>query len=149
MSIITSVICYLRNRFWLTVICCQYITGWRSVMKWVFQELEARVIYSLTTDRQPIIFWRQITCKHGSVTFLTHKKQRKGKCILQMLPLSCHYMKRNSAKNFDCNRGIYMYSVNFLCEKVTLHSVNFLCEKVTLHCLRSWNLKFTSPNKSK
>ena len=26
-------------------------------MKWIFHEREARVIYSLTTDRQPVIHW--------------------------------------------------------------------------------------------
>ena len=26
-------------------------------MKWIFHEREAEVIYSLTTDRQPVIYW--------------------------------------------------------------------------------------------
>ena len=26
-------------------------------MKWIFHELEARVTYSLTTDRQAVIYW--------------------------------------------------------------------------------------------
>ena len=26
-------------------------------MKWIYHEREARVIYSLTTDRQPVIYW--------------------------------------------------------------------------------------------
>ena len=26
-------------------------------MKWILHEREARVIYSLTTDRQPVIYW--------------------------------------------------------------------------------------------
>ena len=47
----------LRDRFLLTVIVAQYISGWRSVMKWIYHELEAQVIYSLMTDRQPVIYW--------------------------------------------------------------------------------------------
>ena len=30
-----------------------------------------------------------------------------------MLPVFCHCMKRNPAKNFDCNRGIYIYFISF------------------------------------
>ena len=26
-------------------------------MKWIYHEREARVIYSLSTDRQPVIYW--------------------------------------------------------------------------------------------
>ena len=26
-------------------------------MKWIYHEREARVIYTLRTDRQPVIFW--------------------------------------------------------------------------------------------
>ena len=26
-------------------------------------------------------------------------------------------MKRNPAKNFDCNKGIYMYFISFWCKK--------------------------------
>ena len=48
---------YFRNRFLLTVICGQYITGWRSVVKWIFHGREVRVIYSLTTDRQPVMYY--------------------------------------------------------------------------------------------
>ena len=31
-----------------------------------------------------------------------------------MFPIFSHYMKRNSAKIFDCNRGIYMYFMRLL-----------------------------------
>ena len=33
------------------------ITGWRSVVKWIYHEREAQVLYSFTTDRQPLIYW--------------------------------------------------------------------------------------------
>ena len=46
-------------------------------------------------------------------SILTHKKQGKGKCILQMFPVFCHYIARNPAKNFDYNRSVFMYLVNF------------------------------------
>ena len=37
---------------------CQSITGWRSVVKWrIYHEHKARVIYSLTTYRQLVIYW--------------------------------------------------------------------------------------------
>ena len=26
-------------------------------MKWIYHEREARVVYSLTTDQQPVIYW--------------------------------------------------------------------------------------------
>ena len=32
----------------------QYIIGERPVVKWLYRECEARVIYSLTTDEQPV-----------------------------------------------------------------------------------------------
>ena len=32
-------------------------TSWWSVVKWIYHEREARVIYSPTTDRQPAIYW--------------------------------------------------------------------------------------------
>ena len=47
----------LRNRFLLTVMCCPIYHCWRSVVKWIYHECKARVIYSLTTDRQPVIYW--------------------------------------------------------------------------------------------
>ena len=37
--------------------CAQYITGWRSVVKWIYHECEARVIYSMMTDRRQVICW--------------------------------------------------------------------------------------------
>ena len=56
---------------------------------------------------------RKITCQQESVFIPTNMKQQKGLCILQMFPVFHHYMKRNPAKNFDYNRGVYMYFVSF------------------------------------
>ena len=81
-------------------------------MKWINHEREARVIYSLTTDRQPVIYW---ATNHllARIYFDSMKKKRlKGKCILQMVSVFRHYT-RSPAKNFECNRGIYMYFVSF------------------------------------
>ena len=100
----------LRNGFLVTVIVAQYTTGWRSVE-------------SLTTDRLPVIYWET---KHLLARFCfdsNTQETTKGKCILQMFPVFSHYMKRNSAKNFDCNGGIYMYFVGFSREKTTLYSL--------------------------
>ena len=52
-------------------------------MKWVYHEREARVLYSMTTDRQPVIY----TCKQNSISIQTAEK-------------------RNLAINFDCYRGV-------------------------------------------
>ena len=60
------------------------------------------------------IFLILIVFKKESISILTHMKRLKGKCILQMFPVFGHYMKRNPAKNFDCNRDIYMYFVSLL-----------------------------------
>ena len=55
-------------------------------MKWIFHEHEGQVIYqySLRTDRQSVVYW---------ATNHLGKKQQKGKCIPQMLPVFCHYME--------------------------------------------------------
>ena len=72
-----------------------------------------------------------------TILILTQKKWQKGKSILQMFPVFCHYIKENPTKNFDCNRGVNM------------NSLSFWCDKTMLHCLASWRWKLTSPNKSK
>ena len=50
-----------------------------------------------------------MTCKQDSISILTHKNRRKGKFSVQVLPVFPHYMTRNAVKNFDCNRGVYMF----------------------------------------
>ena len=39
------------------------------------------MIYSLTTDRQPVIpgsvYWAKITCKQDSISIITHKNDKK------------------------------------------------------------------------
>ena len=69
---------------------------------WIFHGREARVIYSQTTDRQPVIYWatNHLLAKlyFDSNTQETTKRQ----CILQKLPVFHHYMNRNPAKIFDC-----------------------------------------------
>ena len=70
-------------------------------MKWIFHKQEARVIYSLTTDRQPVIYW---ATNHLLVRLYfdsNTQETTKGKCIFQKLPVFHHYMKRNPAKTFD------------------------------------------------
>ena len=87
---------YLRGRFLLTVICCPIYHCWRSVVKWIYHECVVRVIYSMTTDRQPVIYWAK---KQDSISILTHKKLRKGKCILQVFPVFPPLHIRNPAEN--------------------------------------------------
>ena len=93
-------------------------------MKWIFHEREARVKYSLTTDRQPVIYWTTNhllarICLDSNTHTHTHththtRKRRKGKCILRMFPVFRHYMKRNTAKTlsviveFTCISSVLM-----------------------------------------
>ena len=67
-------------------------------MKRIYHERKARVIYSLTTDRQAVIYWPTNHLLERIYLILTHKKRLKGKCILQMFPVFRHYMTRNPAK---------------------------------------------------
>ena len=73
------------------------------------------IYHDIFTDNWPatsdILVNKSLVSK--TVLILTHKKRQKGKCYLQMFPVFCYYMKRNPAKNFDCNRGIYMYFESF------------------------------------
>ena len=94
-----------RNRFLLTVICCSM---------------------SLATDNQWYI-GQQISSLQDSISILTHMKQRKGNCIVQIFQFFRHYMKRNPAKTFDCFSGIYMYFMSlfsFSREKTKLHRLH-------------------------
>ena len=73
---------------------------------WIFHKCEAQVIYSLTTDQQPVIYWathKSLVSK--TISILTHKKRQKRKCILQQLPVFHHYMSNNPTKTFDCIRA--------------------------------------------
>ena len=70
-------------------------------MEWIYHVREARVIYSLTTDRRPVseYIWHQIACYQDSISILTHKKRGEGDYILQLFPVFRRYMKRNPTKN--------------------------------------------------
>ena len=82
-------------------------------MKWIYHEREARVIYSLTSDRHPVICW----AKHHSLARLffdsntqeTTKRQVNPSDVASFPPLH----EKRSRQNFDCNRGDYMYFVSF------------------------------------
>ena len=60
--------------------------------------LALRVIYSLTTDRQPVIYWTTNHLLARLYFYSNTQKRRKSKCSLQMLPVFHQYMKRNPAK---------------------------------------------------
>ena len=82
-------------------------------MKWIYHEREAGVIYLLTTDRQPVIYWatNHLVARFyfDSNTQETTQRQVYPTDVSIFPPLH----KRNHAKNVDCNRGIYMYFVRF------------------------------------
>ena len=74
-------------------------------MKWIYHECEVGVIYSLTTDRQPVTYW---TTNHllarfdfDSNTQETTKRQVYPSDVSSFPQL--HEL---------CNRGMYMYFVS-------------------------------------
>ena len=77
-------------------------------MKWIYHEREARVIYSPTHYRQPVIYWATGNLLARFYFDSYSQETMKGKRVLQMFPV----IKRIPAKNFDCNRVIYMYFVS-------------------------------------
>ena len=122
------------------MICCLKINGWR-VVKCIYHERGARVI-SFTDDWQTtsdILGKASLVSKSLFRFYFDSNTQETTK--RQMRPSDCpifrHYMNRNPAKNFDCNRGIYLCFVSFWREKTTLHR------------LISWKWKLTSPNEWK
>ena len=95
-------------------------------MKWIFHERDARVIYSLTTDRQPVIY-RATNYLLARLYFDSKKQQQKKKkktMKMQMYPSDIASFpplhEKKSRQNF-CNRGVYMYLLCFRCEKIALH----------------------------
>ena len=76
-------------------------------MKWINHEREARVIYSLTTDRQPGIYWETnrllARLYFDSNIYETTKSQVYPSDVSSFMPLH----ERNPAENFDCYIGIY------------------------------------------
>ena len=82
-------------------------------MKWIYHARKARVIYSLTTDRQPVIYWATNHLLAGiyidSTTQETMRRQVHPSDVSSFPPLH----EKNLAKNFDCNRGVYMYFIGF------------------------------------
>ena len=99
----------LRNRFLLTMICC-LIYHWLEVSRKV-DISGAPSSSGIFTEDWPttsdILGNKSLVSK--TISILTCRKQQKGKCILQMFPVSHYYMKRNPAKNIDSNQDIYMY----------------------------------------
>ena len=82
-------------------------------MKWINHEREARVIYSLTTDRQPVIYGatNHLLARicFDSNTYETTKRQVYHSDVFSFPPLH----EKKSRQEFDCNRGSYMYFVTF------------------------------------
>ena len=72
-------------------------------MKWIYHEHEARVIYSLMTDRQSVIYWatNHLLARlcFDSNTQETTKKQLYPSDFFQFSAIT----RRNPANNIDCN----------------------------------------------
>ena len=54
-------------------------------MKWIYYECEARVIYSLSTDRQPVIYWATNHLLAESISILNTQETTKK----QLYPSDC------------------------------------------------------------
>ena len=82
-------------------------------MKWIFHLPKAQVIYSLTTYRQPMIYWATNHLKarlyFDSNTQETTKRHVYPSDVASFLPLH----EKKSRPNFDCNSGVYLYFVSF------------------------------------
>ena len=82
-------------------------------MKWILDEPEARVIYSLTTDRQPVIHWATnhmlARLSFDSNTQQTKKMQVYPSDVASFPPLH----EKKSHKNLGCNGSVYMYFFKF------------------------------------
>ena len=127
----------LKQRFLLTVIYCQ-IYHWLEVSHEV-DISQARSASDIFIEDWPItcdILGNKSLVSRTLFRFLP-REMTKRHVYPSDVSSFCHYMKRNPAKNFDCNSGLYMYFVSFWCEKTMLHR------------LTSWKWELTSPNKSK
>ena len=82
-------------------------------MKWIYHVREARVIYSLTTDRQLVIYWA--TNHLLARLYFDYNTQEMTKKQLYPSDFSqfSAITRRNPANNFDCNRDVYMHFVSF------------------------------------
>ena len=72
-----------------------------------------KLIYSLTTDRQPVIYWETIRLLARFCFDFNTQETMKRRVYTSDVSIFRHYMKINPVKNSDCNRGIYMYFVSF------------------------------------
>ena len=90
-------------------------------MRWIFHEREARVIHSLTTDLQPVIYWATnhllARLYFSSNTHTKQNNNNKKRTKRQVYPSDIANFpplhEKSPDKNFDCNRGVYMYSLVF------------------------------------
>ena len=75
-------------------------------MKWILDEREARVIYSLTIDRQPVIYW---ATNHmlARLYFDSNTQQNNENASVSFRFPPLH--EKKSRKNLGCNSGVYMY----------------------------------------
>ena len=71
-------------------------------MKWIYHEREARAIYSLTTDQQPVMYW---TISHllarfyfDSNTQISTKRQVNLTDVSSLPPLH----EKKSRQDFEC-----------------------------------------------
>ena len=96
---VVNIVLNLSNRF--SVICCpQY--HWLEVSHEV-DISGASSMSDIFTDKLPT------TSDMLGNKSLASKTQRNDK----KASVRCHYVKRNPTKNFDCNRGVYMYFLSF------------------------------------
>ena len=63
------------------------------------------MIYSLTTERQSVIYWAKITCEQDSISILTHKKMMKRQVYSSEDAIFTPLHEKKSCLNFDCSGG--------------------------------------------
>ena len=106
-------------------------------MRWIFHEREGRVIHSLTTDLQPVIYcalnhllarlyFDSNTYTQNKTTTKKKKKKKKknrkkDETKRQVYPSDVANFPplhvKSPDKNFGCNRGVYMYFLVFEARK--------------------------------
>ena len=98
---VVNIVLNLSNRFLPTVICCP-LYHWLEVSHEV-DISGASSMSDIFTDKLPTTTEMLGNKSLASKTLRNDKKAN----------VRYHYMKRNPTKNFDCNRGVYMYFLSF------------------------------------
>ena len=87
-------------------------------MKWIYHESEVQLIYPLSTDRQPVIYWA--TNHLLERIYFDSYTQEKAVVSFRLFQISAFALK-NPANISDCNTDVYTYFLSLICTKMMLH----------------------------